>query len=175
MSSLHPPVGTQDHIQGKNTATITLTEYGDYQCPFCGRAYPIVKKLQKKFGSRLRFVFRNFPLQESHPDAYHAALAAEAAALQGKFWEMHDMLYENQPALDLESLSRYSGTLGLDLKRFRKDFESEKLQLRVDNDLETGLRSGVNGTPSFYINEEKYNGDWRFEPFSNVLSEMVGA
>ena len=174
MSSLHPPVGSQDHIQGKYGAIITLTEYGDYQCPYCGMAYPIVKRLQKKFGVRLRFVFRNFPIQEAHPDAYNAALAAEAAALQGKFWEMHDMLYEHRSALDLESLSSYSIDLGLDLKRFKKDFESGKLQQRIDGDLETGLRSGVNGTPSFYVNGSKYNGDWRFEPFVTVLSEMVG-
>jgi protein-disulfide isomerase len=173
MSSLHPPVGIQDHMQGKDGATITLTEYGDYQCPYCGRAYPIVKKLQKKFGDSLRFVFRNFPIQEVHPNAYNAALAAEAAALQGKFWEMHDILYEHQSALDPESLIEYSGSLGLDLKRFKKDFESEGLRQLIYHDLETGLRSGVNGTPSFYVNGVKYNGDWRLQPFAAALSEMV--
>src|SRR5262245_29151112 len=94
------PVGNRDHIQGGEDALVTLVEYGDYECPYCGRAYPIVKRLQEELGSRLRFVFRNFPLGESHPHAQHAAEAAEAAATQGRFWQMHDLLFEHQGALE---------------------------------------------------------------------------
>src|ERR1700712_2180353 len=96
---LKPPVGENDHVQGDKSAAIELVEYGDYQCPHCGAAHPVIKKIQKSFGKQVRFVFRNFPLQESHPYAMAAAIAAEAAGLQDKFWEMHDVIYENQDDL----------------------------------------------------------------------------
>ena len=108
----------RDHIQGPGDAPVTLVEYGDYQCPFCGRAYPIVKKVRARMGDRLRFVFRDFPISTSHPNAEHAAEAAEAAAAQGRFWEMHDHLFENQKRLRDEDLQRYARELGLDVERF---------------------------------------------------------
>ena len=117
MTPLKPPVSNKDHIQGKNTAPLELVEYGDYQCPHCGRAYPIIKNLQRSLGPDLKFVFRNFPLSEIHPDAFNAAVAAEAAELQQKFWDMHDIIYENQQELSVESLFFYAKTIGLDLKR----------------------------------------------------------
>src|SRR5258706_4325395 len=107
-ASLTLPVGQRDHQQGPETAPVTLVEYGDYECPFCGKAYPIVKEIERRLGDRLRFVFRNFPLTQSHPHAEHAAEAAEAAAVQGKFWEMHDTLFEHQSALDDAHLVHYA-------------------------------------------------------------------
>src|ERR1039457_2723710 len=112
------PVGERDHIQGPANAPVTLVEYGDYECPYCGQAYPIVKQLQERLGNKLRFVFRNFPLSTMHPHAEEAAEAAEAAAAHGKFWEMHDLLYENQEELDSEELVAYAATLGLNTSRF---------------------------------------------------------
>lgn len=176
MSKLTPPVNDNDHKQGdQSKAKIVLLEYGDYQCPYCGEAYPIIKKLQKKFSKDLLFIFRNFPLQDAHPDAYNAALSAEAANLQGKFWEMHDTLYERQDKLDWKSIAEYANAIGLDLKRFESDIESGKLQTRIDSDLESGLRSGVNGTPSFFIDGAKYNGDWSYDGLENVLSAQLSS
>src|SRR4051812_17821166 len=114
MKKLKPSVSSKDHIQGNESAFLELVEYGDYQCPYCGMAYPIIKNIQKKLGTDLKFVFRNFPLSEMHPDAYNAALAAEAAALQSKFWQMHDLLYEHQDQLEVESLFAYADALKLD-------------------------------------------------------------
>lgn len=174
MSTLHPPVNENDHIQGNpEKAKVILTEYGDYQCPSCGEAYPIVKNLQEYFGDSLLFVFRNFPLTEVHPEAFQAALAAEAADLQGKFWEMHDILFENQERLDLEALEYYAEQIGLNLNKFRNDIRSKTLQDKVENDIESGLRSGVNGTPSFYINNEKYNEDWSEAFLKAVLEQYM--
>src|ERR1700687_4188734 len=114
MAKLTMPVGARDHAQGPDDAPVTLVEYGDYECPYCGEAYPIVKRLQKKMGDELRFVFRNFPLSEIHPHALAAARAAEAAARQSKFWEMHDLLYENQRALEGHHLKTLAESLELD-------------------------------------------------------------
>lgn len=174
MSQLRPPVNNQDHFEGNaDEAKVILTEYGDYQCPSCGEAYPIVKNLQRYFGDKLLFVFRNFPLQDSHPDAFAAALAAEAAGKQGKFWEMHDVLYENQQRLDNEALDYYAEQIGLDTDQFQDDMQSEELRTKVENDIESGLRSGVNGTPSFYINNDKYNEDWSEDFLKAVLEQFL--
>jgi len=159
-NQLTPSVNDHDHTQGNGKATLVLVEYGDYQCDSCGQAYPILKSIQKTFGDRLMFVFRNFPLSEAHPDAYKAAIAAEAAALQNKFWEMHDAIYENQDQLDWDHLLSYAETIGLDLNRFKEDIETDSVTAKIDDDFESGVRSGVNGTPSFFINNEKYNGSW---------------
>src|ERR1700704_3194594 len=127
MAQIKPSVNSKDHIQGKVTAPIELVEYGDYQCPHCGHAYPIIKNIQRRLGADLKFVFRNFPLSESHPDAFNAAIAAEAAGLQGKFWQMHDIIFENQVALDVESLFLYAKKTGLDLERFKNDIQKNEL------------------------------------------------
>jgi protein-disulfide isomerase len=147
----------RDHIQGSPDAAVTLVEYGDYQCPYCGAAYPIIKQVQAKMGESLRFVFRNFPITTAHPDAERAAEAAEAAAGQGKFWEMHDLLYENQNNLGDEDLRAYAGRLGLDLDRFDKELAERMHAERVHDDFMSGVRSGVNGTPTFYINGVRYD------------------
>lgn len=157
---LTPPVSSRDHVAGSDDAPITLVEYGDYECPYCGRAYPIVKAVQRELGAQLRFVFRNFPLAETHPHARHAAAAAEAAAEQGKFWEMHDMLFEHQRALEDDDLVRYAELLGVDAERVARELKEGTYAKRVRDDFRSGVRSGVNGTPSFFINGERYEGSW---------------
>jgi protein-disulfide isomerase len=173
MSILRIAVNSNDHIQGKPTAPIELVEYGDYQCPHCGHAYPIIKNIQLKMGSELKFVYRNFPLAEIHPDAVNAALASEAAGLQNKFWEMHDHLFEHQNRLNESSLIKYAEQLDLDIEQFNIDRRSEALIQKVETDFESGVRSGVNGTPSFFINGEKYNGDWEEEIFLDYLKSLL--
>jgi protein-disulfide isomerase len=154
------PVGDRDHIQGNPDATLTLVEYGDYQCPHCGHAYPIVKAVQRHFGKKLRFVFRNFPLNESHANAEAAAETAEAAGAQGRFWEMHDMLFENQAALEVDDLVVYATNVGLDVTQFASELEARKYLPRVKEDFTSGARSGVNGTPTFFINGARFDGNW---------------
>jgi protein-disulfide isomerase len=171
--ALKPPVSQNDHIQGNLHAEIELVEYGDYQCPHCGDAYPIVKSLQRQFGRNLKFIFRNFPLTEVHPQAKIAAVATEAAALQGKFWEMHDIIFENQRNLMRSSIMRYAAAVGLQLDQFESDLDNYKLVKKVEMDFESGLRSGVNGTPGFFVNGEKYNDSWDEGNFSNYLKRKI--
>jgi protein-disulfide isomerase len=151
------PVGERDHIQGAATAQITLVEYGDYECPYCGQAYPIVKELQTRLGKLLRFVFRNFPLNTMHPHAEHAAEAAESAGAHGKFWEMHDALYENQNALGDADLVEYATAVGLDPAQFSGEMTKHAHAARVREDFMSGVRSGVNGTPTFFINGVRHD------------------
>ena len=160
MPKLSVPVNNQtDHIQGAENAPVQLVEYGDYQCPYCGSAYVVIKELQAQLGDKLSFVFRNFPLTEIHQHALPAALAAEAAGKQGKFWDMHDVLYENQNYLGNAALLEYAEQLGLDRQQFENDFSSQACMDKVQADFESGVRSGVNGTPSLYINGQKYQGE----------------
>ena len=163
------PVGQRDHILGLDTAPVTLVEYGDYECPYCGDAYPIIKQVQKNLGNKLRFIFRNFPITQIHAHAQHAAEAAEAAAAQNKFWEMHDYLYEHQQALDDNQLEKYASRLGLDIIQFNHDMASHAYAQRVREDFLSGVRSGVNGTPTFYINGIRYNGAWNLETLLKTL------
>jgi protein-disulfide isomerase len=172
---LTPPVTKADHVAGPADAPVTLVEYGDYECPHCGRAYTVVKEIQKELGSRLRFVFRNFPLAEAHPHARLAAQAAEAAAAQGKFWEMHDMIFEHQDALEGEDLLGYAKSLGLDVAKFARDLEAKENVKRVRDDFRSGVRSGVNGTPTFFVNGIRYDGSWADKPaFVAALREAAG-
>ena len=156
---LKNPVTIKDHIQGTSTAPLELLEYGDYQCPSCGEAYLVLKNVQEQLGDQVQFIFRNFPLTE-HPDAFGAAMAAEAAALQHKFWPMYNLLYSNQLYLGIDDLLAYAENIGLDIDRFRRDIRSEALVSKIQADLDGGERSGVTGTPNFYINGKKYDGDW---------------
>jgi len=174
-AALTLPVGKRDHIRGPADAAVTLVEYGDYECPHCGRAYPIVKTIQKQMGPKLRFVFRNFPLRESHPHAEQAAEAAEAAGAQGKFWEMHDRLFERQFALDGEYLVEYAGELGRDVARFRTELSSGAYAPRVREDFRSGVTSGVNGTPTFFINGVRHDDSWEFEPLLAALEDAAVA
>jgi protein-disulfide isomerase len=156
--SLAVPVGPEDHIQGPENAPLTLVEYADYECPYCGDAHVVVKRLQDELGPRLRFVFRNFPLTQVHPHAQLAAEAAEAAGAQNRFWEMHERLYENQAALSPELIGAVAHGLGLDMERFEKDLASGQFRERVERDFMGGIRSGVPGTPTFFINGERHDG-----------------
>jgi protein-disulfide isomerase len=157
-AALVPPVTVRDHAQGAADAPLTLVEYGDYQCPYCGAAYPVVKRLQKVLGKNLRFVFRNFPLTEAHPYALIAAEAAEAAALQGKFWEMHDTLFEQQDFLAPDIIPAWAEKIGLNLQKMAADIQSGGVAGRIKEDRRSGIRSGVNGTPTFFINGRRHDG-----------------
>jgi protein-disulfide isomerase len=153
---------------------VTLVQYGDYECPYCGEAYPIVKDVQARMGERLRFVFRNFPISTSHPHAERAAEAAEAADAQGKFWGMHDTLYENQRRLRDEDLRAYATQLELDLDRFDKELAEHVHAARIHEDFMSGVRSGVNGTPTFYVNgvrhDDSYDADTLLEALERAES-----
>ena len=171
---LTPPVSADDHTIGPDDAPITLVEYGDFECPYCGMAYPVVKAIQRELGSELRFVFRNFPLGEAHPHARHAAETAEAAAAQGKFWEMHDTIFEHQSALDDEHLIGYARSLGLDADLVARELEAGTYTKRVRDDFRNGVRSGVNGTPTFFINGARYDGSWMNQrKFVDALREVA--
>jgi protein-disulfide isomerase len=175
-AALTVPVSeSRDHIQGAPDAPVTLVEYGDYECPYCGAAYPIVKEAQARMGSRLRFVFRNFPITTSHPHAERAAEAAEAAASQGSFWEMHDLLYENQKHLRDEDLRSYAERLGLDLDRFDRELAGRVYAERVHEDFMGGVRSGVNGTPTFYINGVRHDDSYDLETLVAALDEAAAS
>jgi protein-disulfide isomerase len=152
MSILKVPVNGDDNHQGNRNAAITLVEYGDYQCPHCRRAYPLVKRLLEEKGEELNFVFRNFPLKKIHPLAFSAAVSAEAAGKQKKFWEMHDVIFENQNKITAHFLLILAGEIGLDIAQLERDLQSEEIRIKIENDFYSGILSGVNGTPSFFIN-----------------------
>jgi len=160
MNQLMELINSHDHSVGPANAPLELVEYGDYECPHCGHAYPIIKEIQQRLGDELRFVFRNFPLARIHPNAFAAAVATEAAALQGKFWEMHDLIFEHQRALDNDNILLLAASLGLDAEQFETDIHKQSLSDKVETDFESGIRSGVNGTPTFFINGKKYEGEW---------------
>jgi len=155
---LKPTVDKNDHIQGNKNAPVELVEFGDYQCPHCGAAYPVIKEIQETFGDQIKFVFRNFPLSEIHPAARPAAIAAEAAALQNKFWEMHDAIFENQNKLSRNFLLKLAENLNLDIEQFNTDIALDSVNEKVENDFESGIRSGVNGTPTFFVNGKRFDG-----------------
>ncbi len=169
MSKLSIPVTEKDHVQGNLNAPCTLVEYGDYECPYCGQAYPIVKRLQKHFGDELLFVFRNFPLGEIHEHAEHAAETAEFAAANGRFWEMHDLLFENQENLEDDSLLRLAEQLRLPGDGLRETLEEETYKARIKADFIGGVRSGVNGTPTFFIDGQRHDGSF---DFSNLVAAI---
>jgi protein-disulfide isomerase len=164
---LRTAVGEDDHVAGPADAPVTLVEYGDYQCPHCLRAQPVVAAVRKKLGKKLRFVFRHFPLVEVHPEAMHAAEAAESVGTHAgadAFWAMHESIYKHQQdafdALDDAHLVRYAASAGANAKEVQRDLESDAFESRVRADFSGGLRSGVNGTPTFFINGIRFDGDW---------------
>jgi protein-disulfide isomerase len=173
MAKLKPPVSEQDHVKGDIHAPVVLVEYGDFQCPHCGAAFPIVNHIEETYKKKLAFVFRHFPLAESHPYAQAAAVASEAAANQGKFWQMHSLIYKNQNELGLEMLLALAQSLKLDMKIFQQDFKDPKLFKKVEDNFESGIVSGVNGTPSFYINGTKYNGAYDYESLSEAIGSFI--
>jgi protein-disulfide isomerase len=170
--NLKIPVTQKEHSQGKSDAPITLIEYGDYQCSDCGRAYAVIKQLQEHFGDEMRFVFRNFPL-DSHPLAKPAAEAAEFANEHGKFWEMHDLIYENQKQLSIELLHQLAVNINLPIEEFKSAIEQKKYEAKIREDLLGGIRSGVNRTPTFFINGERYKGSDEFESLRSAIEPLV--
>ncbi|HLS47664.1 MAG TPA: thioredoxin domain-containing protein [Gemmatimonadales bacterium] len=183
MTTLHLPVGPRDHVQGPADAPVTLVEYGDYQCPYCAKAHPIVLALQARLGDQLRFVFRNFPLTRIHRDALPAAVAAESVAqLAGPeaFWAMHHLIFEHQrdsaDALRAPKLLGYAAEAGADAEQVARYLDSAELTTRVREDFMSGVRSGVNGTPTFFINGERFDGDWTdAEGFTRALIRAAEA
>jgi protein-disulfide isomerase len=173
MTKLSIPVSAKDHRQGDPEAPGTLVEYGDYQCPSCGQAYPVVKRVQKHFGKRLSFVFRNFPLTQMHRYAEPAAETAEFAGAHGKFWEMHDLLYENQGRLDQELLVELAGQLRLVPARLVQALESKEFEPRVKADFSSGVRSGVNGTPTFFINGQRHDGSYDLNSLVDAIDRAL--
>jgi protein-disulfide isomerase len=168
-----PVTEGRDHVQGPAGAAVTLVQYGDYECPYCGAAYPIIKEVQARMGERLRFVFRNFPITTSHPHAQQAAEAAEAAASQDKFWQMHDLLYENQRRLRDQDLRGYAEKLGLDVELFDKELTEHTHAERVHEDFLSGVRSGVNGTPTFYINGTRHDDSYDMDTLLAALERAA--
>ena len=154
------PVGPDDHTQGPATAVVTLVEYGDFECPHCGRAYPVVKEVQRRMGPRLRFVFRHFPLTEIHPHAQHAAEAAEAAGARGSSGRCTTVCSSGSFALEDGDLAEYARDLGLDALRLAREIAAHTYKPQVREDFMGGVKSGVNGTPTFYINGLRYDYTW---------------
>jgi protein-disulfide isomerase len=157
---LTPPLSDRDHVLGPANAPVTLVEYGDFECPYCGMAHPIVHSILRQLGDELLFAFRQFPFIRIHPHAEHAAEMAEVAGARGKFWLMHDLLYKSQEALDDRSLVSYAARIGIDPERAAAALLSHRFADRVREDFVSGVRSGVNGTPTFFINGVRHDGSW---------------
>lgn len=172
---LSKPVSDRDHAIGPPDAPVTLLEYGDYECPYCGRAFPIVEEVRRRLGDRLRFVFRNFPLTQIHAHAEHAAEVAEAAGAQGRFWAMHDWLFRHQAAQDDDSLLEGAAELRPDVARVRRELAEGTHRARVREDFATGVRSGVNGTPTFHINGVRHDGAYHLETLLAAIEEAAAA
>ncbi|WP_109476298.1 DsbA family protein [Paraburkholderia sp. C35] len=171
MHLLSPPIETIDRIQGNPYAAVTLVEYGDFQCPYCGTMYGIIKEVQKALQADLRFAFRQFPLTNLHAHALHAAEFAEAADSAGKFWEAHDTLFENQTSLDGSALAKYASQLDIPLQRVHAAFDGDYDE-RIKRDFSSGLESGVQGTPTLFINGQRYDGEHDTE---NLLAALLVA
>ncbi len=171
---LTPPVSERDHVQGPANAAVTLVEFGDYECPYCGAAYPVVKEIRELLGPQLRFVFRHFPLSYVHPHARHAAEAAEAAAAQGKFWNMHNQLFEHQAMLEDDHLVQYAKALDLDTEGFRRDLTQHVYAHRVNEDAESGRHSRVSGTPTFFINGHRHDDTYTLDVLLPAILSSLG-
>jgi protein-disulfide isomerase len=172
---LRVPVTPLDHIKGPANAPVTLVEYGDYECPYCGAAHPIVNAIVEKFSKELSFVFRHFPMAQVHPFAETAAQAAEFAGAHGRFWEMHDGLYENQESLGVPLLFALAEALGLPEAGLREALVSGKYAPKVRSDFLGGVRSGVNGTPTFFINGRRHDGTWAYEDLAGAIEARLHA
>jgi protein-disulfide isomerase len=166
-------VTEHDHVRGPAQAPVTLVEYGDFQCPFCGQAYWVLESLEQRFRRDLRFVFRHFPMPEIHPYALVAAKTAEDAAAEGRFWDMHGLLFRNQEHLAPPWLVRYGQQLDLDLDELSATLETERYDDRIRSDFMGGVRSGVNGTPCLFINGQRFNGPVDFQPLATVIETMI--
>lgn len=166
-----PVSESRDHIQGLATAAVTLVEYGDYECPYCAQAYLIVKEVQERLGRKLRFVFRSFPLTGVRPHAYQSALAVETAAAQGRFWDMYDFLFKHGEVLTDDNLRQSAAKLGLNISRFDHEFLDRTYSRHLDEDIQSGKESGVTKTPTFFINEDRYDESWDLDSLLSALDE----
>jgi protein-disulfide isomerase len=173
--ALRVPVTSRDHVLGRDDAPVTLVEYGDYECPYCGMAEPVVKQLLQRFGDRLRFVFRHFPLTEAHPHAGGAAETAEFAGAHGRFWPMHDALYAHQRDLAPPKLFELARAQGLSPVELRDALTAHLYAPRVEEDFIGGVRSGVNGTPGFFINGERHDAGWSFPELARAIEAAAPA
>jgi protein-disulfide isomerase len=158
LNQLNTAVSAADHSQGDTGSAVTIVEYGDFECPDCSDAHLVIEQIKKKFGQQVRFVFRNFPLLEIHRYAMAAAMAAEAAGRQKYYWEMYDLLFEHQDQMDEEIFIRLARQLSLNLPQFVQDTQSAALQHKIAADFDSGIKSGVNGTPTFFVNGKKFDG-----------------
>jgi protein-disulfide isomerase len=174
-ATLVVPVSKRDHIQGDINAPVTLVEYGDFECPHCVAAHPIVKQLQGHFGDRLAFVFRHFPLTEIHENARFAAEATEVAAKHGKFWEMHDAILERKGDLKLKSLFELASNLRLSILELATDLTAHTYTARVNGDIAGGDNGGVHGTPTFFINGQHYRGPWDYTEIVAAIEAIMPA
>ena len=175
IATLSPPVDPErDHVRGPADAPVTLVEYADFQCPYCGDAYPVVRSLLERFGDRVRFVFRHMPLDDLHPRAQAAGEAAEAAGAQGRFWEMHDRLFENQLRLADEDMPGHAAAVGVaDVERFAAELRDRAHAERVQEDLRSGARSGVPSTPRFFVNGVIHLGSPSFAELSEAIAREL--
>ena len=173
MAILRVPVNSNDHIQGPDNAPVTLLEYGDYECPYCGRTNPVIRRVQRYFGPRLRFAYRHFPLTEIHPHSEAAAETSEYAGVYGRFWEAHDMLFENQDRLGLPLFFAVVRSLGLAEQGLRDALAHGTFADKVRRDFLSGVRSGVNGTPTFFINNRRYDGPPDYEPMVATIAAQL--
>lgn len=174
MATLKYPVTKEDHIAGNPDAPAVLVEYGDFQCPACGEAYRLVKQLQQQFGADLCLVFRNFPLADIHPQAYNAAVMAEFAGANGRYWEAHDALYENQQTLGPQLYAQLTQALGLSMQGMQLAFESRQFDAAIQRDINSGLRSGVNGTPTFFLNGTRVDLMTGFDELFDKVAQAIG-
>jgi protein-disulfide isomerase len=172
--SLVPPLGPHDHVRGTPRAQVQLVEYGDYQCPYCRLAHGVVDQLLTDFDQELAYAWRHFPLTQAHPHAQLAAEAAEVAAAQGHFWDMHDALFRHQAELGPQLPHRLAARLHLDVRRFGDDLQSGRARERVRRDFMSGVRSGVAGTPTFYIDGQRHDGDWGLESLRSAIAARLG-
>jgi protein-disulfide isomerase len=175
MSTLKPRLGPSDHVVGAEGATVELVEFGDFECPHCGAAHGVLKQVLHRVGSGLLFAFRNFPLSQIHPHAFLAAEAAEAAGAQGEYWPMHDKLFENQEALEPDDLVAYAKILRLDVARFAEDLSRNTHAAKVKGDFSSGVRSGVNGTPTFFVDGVRYDESWDPDTLTAALKAAIRA
>jgi len=173
MKKLTLPINNQDHIKGPRNAPVQVVAYGDYQCSYCGGASLVVNAIQRSFSGQIAFVFRHFPLSNLHLFAEKAAIAAEAAGRQGKFWFMHNMIFQYQKLLNSKTLLVFAEELELNIRAFKMDITDRALSERVAADLESGTQSGVNRTPSFFINGNKYSGSYDFGSLAGAIGNMI--
>lgn len=170
-----PQVTAQDHVRGPADAPVTVVEYGDYECPYCRGAFRDVEEMLAEYRGKIRFVFRNFPIPQLHPHAAEAAEAAEAAGAQGKFWPMYELLLQPQAHLDTDSLMTYAQVIGLDVPRFADDIAEQRHAAKIEDDVQEGLRNGVNATPKFYVNGQRVDGKVPLEHLEELVRQAVSA